>query len=71
MAYVPGDLLWYRQVTPGGYGFPNRVPAVYVRTTPKRIVIEVLMRTGVRREIGVAPANIMPRQAGEGVEWPR
>lgn len=69
--FSPGDLVWYRQVYPGGYGFANRVPAVFLEATQRRVAIEVLKRDGTRARIYVAPLNISPRDAGESIEWTR
>lgn len=67
--FASGDLVWYRQVCPGGYGFANRVPAIYLKRTPMRVSIEVLKRDGSRARIAVVPANVSPRAAGEAIEW--
>lgn len=67
--FTPGDLVWYRQVTPGGYGFANRVPAVFLRATERRVTIEVLVRDGSRKSIAVHPTNISPRHPDEAIRW--
>ena len=69
--FKEGDLVWYRQVQPGGYGFVNRVPAVFVEMTPRRVAIEVLLRDGTRKRIAVAPHNVSVRSANESIVWAR
>ena len=66
-----GALIWYLQTVPGGYGFTNRVPAVFLYWTPRRVAIEVLVKDGSKKRICVARDNIMAREAGESIEWTR
>ena len=59
--YQPGDPVWYRQVSPGGYGFAANIPATFVRRTPRRITVRVTLHDGSTRDIHVAAHNVRPR----------
>jgi hypothetical protein len=66
-----GDLVWYRQTSYGGYGFTRRVPAIFVRATARRVVVEVLLRDGTKTNIAVHPDRVSPRATGDTIEWAR
>jgi hypothetical protein len=66
-----GDLVWYRQGCRGGYGFRRFVPAVFLRDTGRRVIVEVLTKGGTRVSIAVMASNVTPRLAGESIEWSR
>lgn len=57
----PGDPIWYRQVTRGGYGFVNDVPGEFVKATPRRVTIQVFLKDGSKTQISVHPNNVRPR----------
>ena len=57
----PGDPIWYRHVSRGGYGYEQDVPGEFVRTSAKRVRVRVFRKSGPPVEISVAPANVRPR----------
>lgn len=59
----PGDRLWFRAIS-HGYAFERDVPAVFVRSTPRRAVIRVALPDGSPKEIHVKPENLRPRTSG-------
>jgi hypothetical protein len=63
-----GDPVWYTQIHRGGYGFANKVPALFVRTGKKRVTITVLLRTGGTKQIVVHPNNVSERDPSTSVD---
>ena len=63
-----GDYVWYLQTCRGGYGYQRRGPAVFVRQTDRRVVIEVLTRAGQWKKIAVRPCYVTERATGEAIE---
>ena len=59
--FKAGDPIWYKQIIPGGYGFPNNVPGVFVRETARRTKVRVFTKAGTTVEIAVAKHNVFPR----------
>ncbi len=67
-AYVPdddfglGDPIWYDPIPrAGGSGFALRVPAIFVRRTAQRVVIQAIRHDGTRERLVVARPRIIRR----------
>lgn len=60
-----GDPVWYLQNIAGGYDYPERVPGVFVRATPRRWIITLELKDGTHKRVAVLPTNVTARVPGE------
>lgn len=58
----PGSRVTYLRFARGGIDTPARLPAVVVRTTKRRVLVDARLRTGEVRRMRVSPENLeVPR----------
>jgi hypothetical protein len=58
---ITGDPVWYRQAVRGGYDCALDVPATFVRATPRRVTVQVVLKDATTIRIHVSPKNVRPR----------
>lgn len=60
MPFQPGDSITWLHQPRGGYGYVYPVDGTVVRTFGRRVVIQVLLRTGALVERRVRSENLRP-----------
>ena len=55
----PGDRILFRQTCRGGYGFQRFVPGTFVRSTPRRVTVQLTALNGTYVQVSVHPKNVL------------
>jgi hypothetical protein len=56
--WKPGQQVIWIHTRGGGFGYAERVPAIVIRITPQRVVIEVRERDGQLARHNVSPVHL-------------